>query len=214
MLLAAMAIICIAVPVIKDVVDRPRPAGGLVDAAGLSYPERPRGALGPLRVAGADGRDPAAAGLGVRHGADRRRAGADRRGRAQPRLPRRALPQRRERRLGAGVAAFAGCAAIALVVSHLRQNHAEEPDADPREDRDRIPAVRRRRADQPARVRGPDPGRPRSARSGAPGRRRRRSSSRSSCSSRCSRSGSRSGSRSSTTGTTSPSSSAAERAAA
>ena len=37
-LIAAVVIILIAVPVIKEIVDRPRPADPLVDAAGASYP--------------------------------------------------------------------------------------------------------------------------------------------------------------------------------
>jgi membrane protein DedA with SNARE-associated domain/membrane-associated phospholipid phosphatase len=37
-LVAAVAIILIAVPVAKEIVDRPRPEGGLVDASGSSYP--------------------------------------------------------------------------------------------------------------------------------------------------------------------------------
>jgi undecaprenyl-diphosphatase len=37
-LLVAVAILLIAVPVTKEIVDRPRPAGGLVEAGGASYP--------------------------------------------------------------------------------------------------------------------------------------------------------------------------------
>jgi undecaprenyl-diphosphatase len=37
-LLAAVVIILVAVPVLKDVIDRPRPAGGLVEASGNAYP--------------------------------------------------------------------------------------------------------------------------------------------------------------------------------
>ena len=37
-LVAAVVIILIAVPVLKEIVDRPRPAGGLVDAPGSAYP--------------------------------------------------------------------------------------------------------------------------------------------------------------------------------
>jgi undecaprenyl-diphosphatase len=37
-LAAAIAIMLIAVPTLKDIVDRPRPAGGLVGADGSSYP--------------------------------------------------------------------------------------------------------------------------------------------------------------------------------
>ena len=71
--------------------------------SGQSYPERPRGVLGLLRLARADGRGPGAAGAG-RYGTALidRRARAHGGGRAQPRLPRRALPERRQRRLGAG----------------------------------------------------------------------------------------------------------------
>ena len=37
-LVGAMLIILIAVPALKDMIDRPRPAGGLVEASGSSYP--------------------------------------------------------------------------------------------------------------------------------------------------------------------------------
>ena len=121
-LLAAVVIMLVAVPVVKEIVDRPRPPGGLVSAAGASYPSghathsvfyawlavtvairvRPGWTYGTaLMVVGL--LITAAIGLsrvylGVHYLSDV--SGG----------------------WGLGVSAFAGCAAIALVVSHLRQN--------------------------------------------------------------------------------------------
>ena len=101
-LLAGMAIVIVGVHEIKDAVDRPRPAGGLVETSGSSFPSahaaystfyvwlavtivmrlRPGMARGALVVVG---------GIAL--------ARADR---PLARLPRRPLPERRQRRLGAG----------------------------------------------------------------------------------------------------------------
>jgi undecaprenyl-diphosphatase len=121
-LLAAVAVMLIAVPVIKEVVDRPRPPGGLVSAGGQSYPSghaahavfyawvaltvsirvRPGWAYGTALII---------AGLGVTAaiGLSRVYLGVH-------------YLSDVSGGWGLGVAAFAGCAAIAMVVSHLRQN--------------------------------------------------------------------------------------------
>jgi undecaprenyl-diphosphatase len=124
-LIAAVAIILIAVPVAKEIIDRPRPEGGLVSAANQSYPSghaahsvfyawlaltvairvRPGWTYGTaLMVAGLA--LTAAIGLsrlylGVHYLSDV--SGG----------------------WGLGASAFAGCAAIAMVVTHLRQNQAD-----------------------------------------------------------------------------------------
>ena len=121
-LVAGAALIFVGVHEIKDVVDRPRPAGGSDRRLRLLLPQRPRRLLDLLRLAGGDDRDAAAAGDGARRRGRRGRHRADRAGRPLPRLPRRPLPQRRQRRLGAGAAAFSFCAAVALVITTVRQN--------------------------------------------------------------------------------------------
>jgi membrane protein DedA with SNARE-associated domain/membrane-associated phospholipid phosphatase len=121
-LFAAVVILLIAVPVVKEIVDRPRPPDGLVSATGSSYPSghaahsvfyawlaltiairvRPGWTYGTaLMIVGL--LLTAAIGLsrvylGVHYLSDV--SGG----------------------WGLGVAAFSGCAAVALVVSHLRQN--------------------------------------------------------------------------------------------
>jgi membrane-associated phospholipid phosphatase len=121
-LVAAVAIMLVSVPVIKEVVDRPRPGRGLVSASGQSYPSghaahsvfyawlaltiairvRPGWTYGTalmifgLALTAAIGLSRVY--LGVHYLSDV--SGG----------------------WGLGVSAFAGCAAIALVVSHLRQN--------------------------------------------------------------------------------------------
>ena len=93
----------IAVPVLKEIVDRPRPSGGLVDAPGRELPQRPRDPFGLLHVAGADG-DASACGPGWRYGTALMvgRDRVDRCDRTLARVSRRSLPQRRQRRMGAG----------------------------------------------------------------------------------------------------------------
>ncbi len=78
------------------------PAGRAGERGEPELSQRPRGALGVLRLARAHGGDPGPARVDLRDGADDRRPGAHRGDRAQPRLPRRPLPERRERRVGAG----------------------------------------------------------------------------------------------------------------
>ena len=102
MLLAGMPLIFVGVHEIKDAVDRPRPAGGAGRRRRLLLPQRPRRLLDPLRLAGGDDRPAPAAGHGARRRRRRRRHRADGAGRPLARLPRRPLPQRRQRRLGAG----------------------------------------------------------------------------------------------------------------
>ena len=123
-LAGAVVTMLIAVPVVKEIVDRPRPPGGLVSAAGQSYPSghaahsvfyawlaltialrvRPGWTYGTalmivgLAVTAAIGLSRVY--LGVHYLSDV--SGG----------------------WGLGVAAFAGFAAIALTVSHLRQNQA------------------------------------------------------------------------------------------
>ena len=100
-LVVAMMILHIAVPMLKEALDRPRPPDGLVDANGDGLSQRPRRLLGDLRLARADGRGPGPARAHPRERSGPDRGPAHRRDRAQPRLPRRPLPQRRQRRLGA-----------------------------------------------------------------------------------------------------------------
>ena len=169
-----------ASPVIKEVVDRPRPAGGLVDAAGYAYPSghaahsviyawlaltiavrlRPGWTCGTaLIVAGIrarrGGRAHAASTSASTTSATSAAAGRW----ACPRSP--AAPRSRWR---------------SRTCARLRQNPPEARIHD-------LAAAKigteyllfgGAGADQPARVRGADPGRPRSAPSGAPGRRRPR----------------------------------------
>ncbi len=68
----------------------------------LLLPERPRGPLGALRLAGGDDRAAAAAGDGAGQRRGRRRDRPHHPGRPLPRLPQRPLLQRRRRGLGAG----------------------------------------------------------------------------------------------------------------
>ena len=124
-LIGAIAIILIAVPVLKEIIDRPRPPDGLVSAANQSYPSghaahsvfyawlaltvairvRPGWTYGTaLMIVGLA--LTAAIGLsrvylGVHYLSDV--SGG----------------------WGLGAAAFAGCAVIAMVVTHLRQNQAD-----------------------------------------------------------------------------------------
>ena len=122
-LLAGMTLISIGIHEIKDAVDRPRPGGGAGRHLRLLVPERPRRPLGPLRLAGGDDRAAPAAGDGARRGGRRGRVRADDPGRALPRLPQRPLPQRRQRRLGAGRRLPSPSAPpSALVISQVRQN--------------------------------------------------------------------------------------------
>jgi undecaprenyl-diphosphatase len=127
-LLAAVVIMLIAVPVIKELVDRPRPGGGLVDAPGAAYPSghaahsvfyawlaltvavrvRPGWRYGTALVATGVALT-ALVGLsrvylGVHYLSDV--SGG----------------------WGLGVSCFAGCAAIAMVVTHLRNmRHNQAP---------------------------------------------------------------------------------------
>jgi len=129
-LVGALAIILIGVPVLKEVIDRPRPAGGLVEAKGQGYPSghaahavifawlaivvalrvRPGWTYGTvLIVAGLV--LTAAIGLtrvylGVHHFSDVSGGWA------------------------LGVTAFAGCAAGAMVLSHIRDNLVRRSDSD------------------------------------------------------------------------------------
>ena len=156
-LLAGMALTAIGFHEIKAAVDRPRPPDPLVGFSGSSFPSGHAAYSVLYAVAGGDDRrfacDP-----GWR-AAPRwsRRDRADRAGRPLPRLPRRPLPQRRQRRLGArrrGVLALRGGGARhlpsapesrAVICSRAGQ------------DRQPVPALRGRGADQPGRLRHPDP---------------------------------------------------------
>ena len=55
-LVAAVALVHLAVPILKEAIDRPRPEGGLVGAEGVLVAERPRGLRDHLPLAGADRR--------------------------------------------------------------------------------------------------------------------------------------------------------------
>jgi undecaprenyl-diphosphatase len=121
-LVGALVICHIAVPVLKELVDRPRPAGGLIDVSGQSYPSghaayaviytwlvltvamrlRPGWTYGSALIAGGIALT-AAIGLsrvylGVHYFSDVAGGWA------------------------LGVSAFAGCAALAMVVTHFRHN--------------------------------------------------------------------------------------------
>ena len=133
-LVAAMAIVHVAVPVLKELIDRPRPAGGLVEADGRAYPSghatfsviyawlaltvairlrpgMPRASLLiVLGIALAAAVGLTRVYLHVHYYSDV--AGG----------------------WGLGVSAFAICAIVALVASHLRQN-ADPGDRASREDR-------------------------------------------------------------------------------
>ena len=157
-LVAALAICHIAVPVLKEAIERPRPEGGLIDVSGDSYPSghatysvlytwlvltitvRVRPGLTyatGLIVAGVA--LTVAVGLsrvylGVHYFSDVAGGWA------------------------LGVSAFAGCAAVAMVIGHLRQNQPGGASHHPAHStRNRILPVRRRRADQRARFRRADP---------------------------------------------------------
>ena len=116
-----MAIVIVGVHELKDAVDRPRPAGGLVARLGLLLPQRPRRLLDLLRLAGGDDRD-APAGRGWRAGALVVAAG----------IALTALIGLSRVYLGVhymsdvnagwalGAAAFSLCAAVALVVTTMR----------------------------------------------------------------------------------------------
>jgi membrane-associated phospholipid phosphatase len=130
-LVAALAIVHLAVPVIKDAIDRPRPEGGLVAASGESYPSghatysvlytwlvvtiavrvRPGlthgSALVALGVALTLAIGLSRAYLGVHYLSDVSGGWA------------------------LGVSAFAGCAAVAMVIGHIRQNHPRRMDPSP-----------------------------------------------------------------------------------
>ena len=83
---------------------------------------------------------------------------ADRPGRPLPRLPRRPLPQRRQRRLGAGRRLPSRSAPrSALVITTGAAESAPVTALRAAEDRPSVPALRRRRADLPGRLRRPDP---------------------------------------------------------
>ena len=134
-LLVAIAIAHLAVPLLKEAIDRPRPAGGLVETHGSSFPSghaaysviyawlaltiavrlRPGMAHASALIAGGIGLA-ALAGLSrvylEAHHLSDVSAG-----------------------WGLGVSAFAGCAAIAMVIAHLRQNQRAEPDDVAGEDR-------------------------------------------------------------------------------
>ncbi len=128
-LVAATAIILIAVPAIKDVVDRPRPPGGLVEVSGSSYPSghaahsviyawlaitvavrlRPGWTYGTMVVV-AGFVLTAAVGLtrvylGVHYFSDVAGGWA------------------------LGVTAFAGCAVVAMVIFHIRNNLVRRSDS-------------------------------------------------------------------------------------
>ena len=121
-LVGALVICHIGVPVLKELVDRPRPAGGLIDVSGQSYPSghaayaviytwlvltvavrlRPGWTYGSALIAGGIALT-AAIGLsrvylGVHYFSDVAGGWA------------------------LGVSAFAGCAALAMVVTHFRHN--------------------------------------------------------------------------------------------
>jgi undecaprenyl-diphosphatase len=119
-LIAAVVIMLIGVPVIKEIVGRPRPAGGLVDAPGASYPSghathavfyswlaltiairvRPAWHYGSALIA-------AGIALTVLIGLSRVYLGVH-------------YLSDVSGGWGLGVSAFAGCAAIAMVITHLR----------------------------------------------------------------------------------------------
>ena len=131
-LVAALAICHIAVPVLKEAIERPRPEGGLIDVSGDSYPSghaaysvlytwlvltitvRVRPGLTyatALIVAGVA--LTVAVGLsrvylGVHYFSDVAGGWA------------------------LGVSAFAGCAAVAMVIGHLRQNQPARSEPSPR----------------------------------------------------------------------------------
>jgi undecaprenyl-diphosphatase len=125
-LVGAVAITHIGVPVLKDVVDRPRPLGGLVDASGSAYPSGHAAysviyawlaltvAL-RLRPGWAGGTALVVVGVSITVAAGLSRVYLD--------------VHRLSDVSGGwalGVSAFALCAIVALVVTHLRQNPPRE----------------------------------------------------------------------------------------
>ncbi len=128
-LAASVAILLIAVPVIKEIVERPRPGGGLIDAAGYSYPSghaahsviyawlaltiavrvRPGWTFGSAVIMAGFALTAAVglsrAYLGVHYLSDVSGGWA------------------------LGVTAFAGCAAVAMAISHLRRLRQNPPQA-------------------------------------------------------------------------------------
>jgi undecaprenyl-diphosphatase len=131
-LVVALAICHIAVPVLKEATDRPRPADGLVDTSGNSYPSghatysvlytwlvltiavrvRPglthASALIVVGVAVTLAVGLSRVYLGVHYLSDVTGGWA------------------------LGVSAFAGCAAVAMVIGHIRQNQPRRTDSSPR----------------------------------------------------------------------------------
>lgn len=128
---AALVIVHLAVPVLKEVIDRPRPEGGLVEAGGESYPSghatysvlytwlvvtiavrvRPGlthgSAMVVLGIALTVAVGLSRVYLGVHYLSDVSGGWA------------------------LGVSAFAGCAAVAMVIGHIRQNPARRTEPSP-----------------------------------------------------------------------------------
>jgi membrane protein DedA with SNARE-associated domain/membrane-associated phospholipid phosphatase len=145
-LLAGAAIVLLGVHELKAIVDRPRPPGGLIDVSGSSFPSAHAAystfyvwlavtIVMRLRPGMARGAAVVAAGLGLT---------------ALVGLSRVYLGVHYLSDVSAGWAlgavAFSFCAAVALVISTLRQN-GRSAAAGAAEDRERVPAVRHRRTD-------------------------------------------------------------------
>jgi undecaprenyl-diphosphatase len=125
-LVAAVAITHIGVPVLKEVVDRPRPPGGLVDTNGAGYPSGHAAysviyawlaltvAL-RLRPGWAGGTALVVAGISITVAAGLSRIYLDVHWLSDV-----------SGGWALGVSAFALCAIVALVITHLRQNPARE----------------------------------------------------------------------------------------
>ena len=122
-LVAGVLVLYVAVNLAKAGIDRPAARRGPDRAhRGSSFPSG-HAAYSTIWIAVAVVVAARAAGRGQPRGAGGRRPGHRRRGRAVAHLPARALLVGRGRRLGAGRRqSWALCAAVALVVNHIRNN--------------------------------------------------------------------------------------------